>query len=105
MEQTNVVNAVTHHYKSVKSDVYVESGVLVGINACCAKYVGMRCTTGHDLNPTYVLTYATALTAANETAHIDFKSGLNEGEESGSHSYGNVLSKYLGENALDHNLT
>ena len=81
MEQTNVVNAVSHHNESVKTDVYVESGVLVGINACRAKYVGVGSTAGHNLDPTYVLTYATTLSAANKTTHIDFKSGLNEGEE------------------------
>ena len=96
MEQTNVVNSVTHHYKSVKTDVYVEACVLVGINACRAEYVGMRSTAGHDLYPTYVLTNTAALASANEAAHINFKSGLNKREEAGSHSYGNVLTEHLG---------
>ena len=65
----------------------------------------MGSTAGHDLDPAYVLTHATALTAANKTAHIDLESGLNEREEAGSHSNGNVLTEYLGENALYHNLT
>ena len=105
MEQTNVVNAVTHHNKTVKTDIYVEARVFIGINACRLKYVRMRSAAGHYLNPANVLTYTAALTAANKAAHINLKTGLNEREEACSHSYGNVLTEHLGENALDHNLT
>ena len=64
VEQTNVVNAVAHHNESVKTDVNVEAGVLVGVEACRTEYVGMRSTAGHYLYPTNVLTYAAALAAA-----------------------------------------
>ena len=95
MEQTNVVNAVAHHNESVKTDVYVEARVFIGVKTCRAKNVRVRRTAGHDLYPTNVLTNAASLTAANETAHIDFKSGLNEGEEARSHSYGHVTAEDL----------
>ena len=105
MEHTNVVNTVTHHNETVKTDVYVEARVFVGVKSCGTKYVWMRCTARHNFNPTNVLTYAAALTAANETAHINFKARLNEGEEACSHSDRNVLSEYLGKNTLNHYLT
>ena len=105
MEQTNVINAVTHHNESVKSDIFVEACVFVGVKSCRAEYVRVRCTAGHNLYPTYVLAYATALAAAYKTTHIYFKSGFNEREEACAHSYGNILSEHLRKNALYHNLT
>ena len=105
VEQTNVVNAVAHHNESVKTDIYVKARVLVGVKSCRTKYVGVRSSAGHDLDPADVLANAAALAAANEASHIDLKAGLNEGEEACSHSYGNVLTEHLGENALDHDLT
>ena len=105
VEETNVINAVAHHNESVETDVYVEAGVFVRIKSCRAKNVGMRCAAGHNFDPTYVLTNAAALSAANETTHIDLESGFNEGEEACSHTNGDVLSEYLGEDALDHDLT
>ena len=105
MEQTHVINTVTHHNKSVKTDIYVEARVLIGIESCCTEDVRMRCTAGHDLDPAHVLTNTASLTAANKATHIDFKSGLNKREEARSHSYGNILTEDLRENTLDHNLT
>ena len=105
MEETYVINTVTHHNKSVKTDVNVEARVLVGIKSCRTQNVGVRRAAGHNFDPTYVLTNAATLAAANETAHINFKSGFYKGEEARSHTYGNILTEYLGKNALDHNLT
>ena len=105
VEETDVVNSVAHHNKTVKTDIYVEACVFIGVETCGAEYVGMRCTSGHDLYPAYVLTYAAALSAAYKTSHINFKSGLNKGEEACSHTYGHVSAEYLGEDALYHYLT
>ena len=104
MEETYVINTVTHHNESVKTDIDVEARVLVGIQSCRAKNVRMRRAAGHDLDPSNVLTNAAALTAANETAHVDLEARLNEGEEARSHTNGNVLSEHLGENTLYHYL-
>ena len=81
MEKTDVINTVTHHNESVKTDVYIEARVLVGVKSCRAEYVGVWRAAGHYLYPAHVLTNAAALSAANKTTHIDFKSGLNKGEE------------------------
>ena len=105
VEQTNVVNTVTHHNKSVKTDIYVKSGILIGVKSRSAENVGMRSAAGHYLDPAYVLTNAASLSAANKASHVYLKSGLNEREKSCSHTNGNVLTEHLGENALDHYLT
>ena len=105
MEQTNVVNTVTHHNKSVKTDIYVKSGILIGVKSRSAENVGMRSAAGHYLDPAYVLTNAASLSAANKASHVYLKSGLNEREKSCSHTNGNVLTEHLRKNALDHDLT
>ena len=104
MEETDVINTVTHHNESVKTNVYIEARVLVRVKSCRAEYVGVRRAAGHYLYPAHVLTNAATLSAANETTHIDLKTWLNEREKSCSHTNGNVLTKYLGENTLYHYL-
>ena len=81
MEETDIIHAVAHHDQSVQTDVDVEAGVLVRVKSCGTEYVGMRGTAGHDLDPADVLTNAAALTAADQTSHIDLKAGLNEGQQ------------------------
>ena len=105
MKQTNVINAVAHHNESVKTDVHVKARIFIGVKSCRTQNVRVRSAARHYLDPADVLTYAAALASAYKTAHIYFKSGLNEREESRAHSDGNVLTEHLGENALDHYLT
>ena len=95
MEQTDVIDAVAHHNKSVKTDVYIEARIFVGVKSCRTKNIGVGRTAGHYFYPANVLTNAAALSAANQTAHIYLKSGLDEGEESCSHTNGNILSEHL----------
>ena len=105
VEHTHVVHAVAHHDQTVQADVDVEAGEFVGIQTGCPQNVGMGGATGHDFDPANLLANAAALAAANQTAHVDFKAGFHEGEEAGPHADGNVLAKYLGQDALDHDLT
>ena len=95
MEQTHVVNAVAHHNKSVKTDIYVKARVFVGIEPCRAEHVGMGSAAGHYLYPAYVLTNAATLAAAHKATHINFKARLNKGEEARAHTNGNILTEDL----------
>ena len=105
MEQTDIIHTVTHHNQSVETDVHIETGVLIGIKTCGAQYIGMRRSAGHYLDPAYMLADAAAFSATHLALHVDLESGLHEGEESRSHTYGNVSAENLTQYALYQDLT
>ena len=101
MEQTDIINTVSHHNKPVKTDVYIEASIFIGIKTACTEYIGVRRTAGHNFNPADLFTYTAAFAAAYQTAHVDFKTGFNEWEKSCSHSDGHISAEHFGKNTLD----
>ena len=101
MEQTDIINTVSHHNKPIQTDVYIEACIFIGVKTACTENIGVRSTAGHNFNPADLFAYTAALSAAYQTAHVYFKTGFNEREKTCSHSDGDISAEHFGENAFN----
>ena len=86
MEKPDIIDTVAHHNETVESDIHIKAGVSGRIQTACAKNIGMRCSSRHDLQPADVLADAASFAVADQTAHINFIAGLHKGEKTDAHA-------------------
>ena len=72
VEKADIIDSVTHHYKTVKTDIDIKTGIFVGIEPRGFKNVGMRGAARHDFYPTDMLANAATLAAALEAGYVHF---------------------------------
>ena len=65
VEKPDIIDTVAHHNETVESDIHIKAGVSGRIQTACAKNIGMRCSSRHDLQPADVLADAASADAAD----------------------------------------